>query len=217
MDGRSSDSGRRHDSSEKAMNGGPRPEELVGLLAVRRGHFRLESGHHGDLGLDLDSLFLHPSRLRRFVAELAQRLSIHTVEAVCGPLVGGAFLAQGVAAELDVEFYYTERLARPPGDGLYAAEYRIPDALRAKVRDKNVAIVDDAINAGSAVRGTFADLRTCGARPVAIGALLVLGTSASDFAADNNLRLESIAGLPSGLWVPSSCPLCAAQVPLDDV
>ena len=32
--------------------------------------------------------------------------------------------------------------------------------------------MDDAISAGSAVRGTFADLQTCGAQVVAMGALL---------------------------------------------
>jgi hypothetical protein len=38
-------------------------------------------------------------------------------------------------------------------------KYRIPPALRSQVRGKRVAIVNDVINAGSAVRGTFLDLR----------------------------------------------------------
>ena len=36
-------------------------EKLLELLSVRRGHFVLESGHHGNLWLDLDSLFLRPA------------------------------------------------------------------------------------------------------------------------------------------------------------
>ncbi len=72
-------------------------------------------------------------------------------------------------------------------------------------------------NAGSAVRGTFADLKACGAEPVAIGALLVLGSPASSFAADMNIVLESIASLPNALWEPSECPLCASGVPLEEV
>src|SRR5262245_51691875 len=90
--------------------------DLLRLLAARAGHFRLESGHHGDLWLDLDTLFLRPRSLRPFAVELAARLSQHDVDAVCGPLVGGAFLAQIVAAELDVNFYYAEWLVRP-GNG----------------------------------------------------------------------------------------------------
>src|SRR5262249_34801925 len=136
-------------------------EELVSLLAARKGHFQLESGHHGDLWLELDLLYLRPGRLRRFAVELARRLAAPPVEAVCGPLVGGAFLAQIVAQELDVEFYFAEQFARPRDDGLYPVGYRIPDALRPGARGKATAIVDDVINAGSAVRGAFMDLQAC--------------------------------------------------------
>jgi orotate phosphoribosyltransferase len=200
-----------------ASSGNLMQEELVSLLSARKGHFQLESGHHGDLWLDLDPLFLRPTHLRRFVVELARRLSVHDIDAVCGPLVGGAFLAQMVAAELDVEFFYAERIVRAPGDASPAVQYRLPSTLRPRVRGKSVAIVDDVINAGSAVRGTIADLQACGARPVAIGALLVLGYSAASFTADRNVALESIASLANELWAPSECSLCASRVPLENV
>jgi hypothetical protein len=45
-------------------------EKLLELLSARRGHFVLESGHHGNLWLDLDSLFLRPARLRPFARNL---------------------------------------------------------------------------------------------------------------------------------------------------
>ena len=50
-------------------------EELLSLLAARKGHFRYESGHHGDLGLEIPRLYLRPRCLRRFGAELARRLA----------------------------------------------------------------------------------------------------------------------------------------------
>lgn len=192
-------------------------EELLKLLAARKGHFKLESGHHGNLWLDLDLLFLQPSRIRPFASELAKRLSRYNISAVCGPLVGGALIAQTIAAELEVEFYYTERFVLPQRDALYPVEYRLPNALRQSVSGKNVAIVDDAINAGSAVRATLAELRSYGARPVAIGALLVLGSSAPNFFTDQNIPLESIASLPSDLWTPAECPQCASHIPLEDI
>jgi orotate phosphoribosyltransferase len=192
-------------------------DELLDLLAARTGHFRLESGHHGNLWLDLDPLFLRPARLQRFAADLAGRLAGHRVEVICGPLTGGAFVAQLIAAELDLEFSYAERHAPPHTDALYTVEYRLPTALRYMVAGKTVAIVDDVINAGSAVRGTYDDLRVCGARPVAVGALLVLGGSAARFAAERKLPLARIAALDNVVWVPSECPLCAAGVPLEDV
>src|SRR5262245_50670022 len=157
-------------------------DELLRLLAARKGHFRYESGHHGDLWLEIPRMYLRPDRLRPLAAGLARRLAGYGVEAVCGPLVEGALLAQMVAEELGAEFSFAEQFARPRGDGLYPVGYRIPAALRPCARGKATAVVDDVINAGSAVRGALADLRACGARPVAIGALLVLGPSAPAFA-----------------------------------
>jgi orotate phosphoribosyltransferase len=195
------------------MGGDPLREELVSLLAARTGHFRLESGHHGDLWLDLDLLFLRPNELRAFAAELAKRLSRHGTDAVCGPLVGGAFLAQMIASELGAEFYHADRITRRPGP----VEYRIPDPLRPRIKGRAVAVVDDVINAGSAIHGAVADVLACGARPVALAALLVLGDSAARFAAGTSTPLESLAHWPSGLWTPSDCPLCAAGVPLENL
>jgi len=190
-------------------------QEFLGLLAGRNGHFRLESGHHGDLWLDLELLCLRPALVRPFAVELSQRIAEQNVDAVCGPLNEGAFVALMVASELNVEFSYAEPLP-PQDDALYPVKYRIPPALRGQVKNKRVAIVDDVINAGSAVRGTFFDLKECGAEPVVIGALLVLGSATREFAAKNSVTVESLAALPSALWTPAECPLCAARVPLDE-
>jgi orotate phosphoribosyltransferase len=192
-------------------------EEVVNLIGARRGHFRYESGHHGDLWLELDGLYLRPNRLRPFVRELARRLAGHRVEAVCGPMVGGALLAQMVAQELDAELYVAEQFTRPTGDGLFPVGYKIPDALRPSARGKATAVVDDVINAGSAVRGAFDDLKACGARVVVLGALMTLGDRASNFAAGEGLALESLARMPNTLWEPSACPLCASGAPLAGV
>src|SRR5882672_6929534 len=70
------------------------------LVSGRRGHFRLESGHHSALWLDLDPLFAEPLRIEPLVATLTNALRPHDVAVVCGPLLGGAFLAQLVAHAL---------------------------------------------------------------------------------------------------------------------
>lgn len=53
--------------------------------------------------------------------------------------------------------------------GLYRARYRIPGALAERVAGKRFAIVDDVMSAGSALRGTYADLRAHGATCVVAG------------------------------------------------
>jgi orotate phosphoribosyltransferase len=190
--------------------------EILSLFAARKGHFRFESGHHGDLWLEIPSAYIRPNRLRPYVAHLARLLDAHRVEAVCGPLVEGALLAQMVAEELGVEFYFAEQFIRPGANDLYPVGYRIPAALRRGIYGKRTAVVDDVINAGSAVRGAVEDLEACGAQLVAIGSLLSLGLPASAFAAIKRIPLETLSHLPNNaLWDPSSCPLCASGVPLE--
>ncbi len=100
--------------------------KLLGLMAARRGHFLLESGHHGDLWLELDALFLRPRALQPYATALATQLAPYNVAAVCGPLTGGALLAQTIATALGLEFYYAERRVPAQPAGLYAVEYRLP-------------------------------------------------------------------------------------------
>jgi len=151
------------------------------------------------------------------VTELARRLAGHGAEVVCGPLVEGAFVALTVAAELGAELAYTERFDRCERAALFPIEYRLPGALREQVRGRRVAVMDDVISAGSAVRGTAADLRACGAEPVVINSLLVLGDAAERFSAAEGLPLERLARRESNLWEPAACPLCAAGVPVEDL
>lgn len=202
----------QHDDGELIRN------KLLELLAPRSGHFRLESGHHGDLWLDLDRLFARPAHLQRLIEPLAERLAARhqPIDAICGPLIGGAFVAQIVAATLEAAFFYTERVVVAGSADAELVSYRLPRAVQSRVAGQRVAIVDDAINAGSAIRGSLAELRSHGAAPVALGALLVLGRTGADVAADPQLPIERLAHLPSGLWLPEDCPLCAAGRPLND-
>jgi orotate phosphoribosyltransferase len=194
----------------------PNPPDLqdgvLAMMSARTGHFPLESGHHGELWLELDALFWTPSDLEPFAHRLAVLIGPHQPEVVCGPLVGGAFLAQLVAVRLGARFAYTEPAST--GDGLYAATYRLPHALTIRLAGLRVAVVDDVVNAGSAVRATLAALAQADAHPVAIGALLALGTTPAAVAATAGLPLESVATRENEIWEPDRCPRCANGEPL---
>ncbi len=192
-------------------------ENLLRLARSREGHFLLESGHHGNLWLDLDALFARPRSVAPFAAALADRLADHDVDAVCGPLVGGAFVGQMVAVEMDLMFCFTERVIKASTEGLDPVEYRLPAEFRAAIAGKRVAVIDDAVNAGSAVRGTLRALRAAGAVPVVVAALLDLDESRANPPTFDGLPLVSLATLPARLWTPAECPLCADRVPLDSV
>jgi orotate phosphoribosyltransferase len=180
------------------------------LAQPRRGHFDLGTGFHGDLWLDLDALFLRPGRLRPYVQWLSARLDAHQIDAVCGPLEGGAFLALAVADVLDTAFVPA---GRTPGPG--RAGYRLPPGLDRRVAGGRVAIVDDAINAGTAVSACFRLLRDSGAVPVAAGALLALGQGGATIEATLSVPCYAAATIPSQVWPATDCPLCVTGIPLD--
>jgi orotate phosphoribosyltransferase len=187
------------------------------LVSGRRGHFRLESGHHSRLWLDLDTLFADPHQVNPFVAALTVALRPYGVASVCGPLLGGAFLAQLVAQALGVEFCFTERVMPSHAEGMYQAGYRLPPTFAARLAGKRMGMVDDVMSAGSALRGTYAELQAHSAVPIVAGALLVLGSTGTGFFAQRGVAVEAVARDEYELWLPAECPLCVANLPLEDV
>jgi orotate phosphoribosyltransferase len=189
-------------------------QQVEQLLPAREGHFVFESGHHGRTWLELERLFLEPERVRPLATALADRLGAHRVEAVCAPLVEGAFVGLMVASAIGLPFTYSQPVRDPRATGLFPVSYPIPKPLERELRGRRVAIVNDVINAGSAVRGTIAALRECGAQPVVIATLAVHGDAARELAAKESVALETLASFPSEIWEPGACPLCAKGVPL---
>jgi orotate phosphoribosyltransferase len=185
--------------------------EILHAAAVRRGHWRYESGHHGTVWLDLDRLLARPARTRAWAAALAARLATRAATVACGPMTGGALLAQLVAAELDIGLVWTERRVGPDG----AARYVLPPGAVSEVAGRGVVLVDDAVNAGSALLGSCAALREAGAAVVAAGALLALGDAAGRVRDAGGPELLALARLDRPLWPAAACPLCAAGVPLE--
>jgi orotate phosphoribosyltransferase len=172
---------------------------------LRRGHFVYESGDHGDAWLELERLFTAPRLLRQAAEELAGKLRVHGPDLVCGPALGGALVAQWVAAALDVRFVYAERQVTRG-----AAAYVIPPGVHPEVNGARVAIVDDVINAGAAALGTARALRSLGGSVVALGVLMARASSVLPIDTFAAVPLEALATLDWHLWPAASCPLCAA-------
>jgi orotate phosphoribosyltransferase len=191
-------------------------DDIVTGLPARRGHFLLESGYHTDLWFNLDALFVAPSDLKPRIATLSELLRPYSISAVCGPLLGGAFLAHAVASHMGLRFYYTQQVQAKTVGPLFAAAYQLPPDLRRKVGNERIAIVDDVVSAGSSVRATAEDLLTTGAQTVVVGTLLVLGNQAVDHFAACGIPLVALARKNFNLWVPAECPLCRAGASLEN-
>lgn len=191
------------------------------LARARKGHFQMESGLHCGLWFDLDAAFVDQAALDPFVTQLAQSLRRYEIEAVCGPLNGGAFLAQLLARLLGAEFYFTISGSQAAGrsgsqDATFRTKYLLPAGVGHRLLGKRVALVDDVMSAGSSLRATLIELESHGAIPIVVGALYVLGNTGANFFTERGLRIETTGRGAFDSWRPSECPLCAANVPLTD-
>jgi orotate phosphoribosyltransferase len=179
---------------------------IAALASPQPGHFDLSTGYHGDLWLDLDALFLRPAPLRPHIRWLAGQLGGLHVDAVCGPAEGGAFLALAIADMLDTAFLpaYRDPEKQPAG-------YYLPPVTRG-IRGWRVAVTDDAINAGTAVRACAAELSSQEAVPVAVGALLALGPAAPAVAVELSVPFYPVDTMTSQAWPADDCLLCASGI-----
>jgi orotate phosphoribosyltransferase len=186
------------------------------LAAGRTGHFGMESGLHSALWLDLDGLFASPVRVEPFISALADLLRPFRVDAVCGPLLGGAFLAQRVAQRIGAEFWYTEPVAPADGPGLYRARYRLPRAFANRLSRPRLALVDDVMSAGSSLRATYSEVQAS-TDVTAVGSLLQLGTVGANYFAERRIPVKAVLQQAFETWQPAECPHCAAGAPLESV
>ena len=190
------------------------PDAGLGAF-VRTGHVVFESGDHGDTWLALDLLLADPRRLRAAAERLAARLRPFAPAVVCGPLTGGAFVGLLVAEVLGAAFVPAARGAARATAAAVPIRYDLPAPLRPLLTGARVAIVDDAVNAGSATLASRAAIEAAGGDVVAVGAIFARDPGAAELLAARGLPLVALHGLPFALWPAAACPLCAAGVPLE--
>lgn len=172
----------------------------------RRGHFVYESGHHGNLWIDLDALLAGGDCLELWARELADRVRHLAPQVVCGPMIGGAHLAQRIAAQLGAFFAYTDR-----DENDATMRYRLPPRISSAVAGQTILLVDDAINAGSAVIATMRELESHGGQLVGLGCLISLNEKAQSLADEHRLPFVSLLQLKQSLWRPDECPDCRSR------
>jgi orotate phosphoribosyltransferase len=126
-------------------------------------------------------------------------------------MTGGALLAELIADRLNLRFGFAERSLV---DGRSC--YTIPAALREVVASRRVAVVDDAISAGSAVGGTVAQVVASSGHLVALGALILVGNRPHQLAASLRMPLERLVDVSTKLWAPAGCPQCRRGEPLSE-
>ncbi|MEJ7671760.1 MAG: phosphoribosyltransferase family protein [Chitinophagaceae bacterium] len=164
----------------------------------------------------MNTLFVSPKELSPFVSELANRFNSHNITAICGPLMGGAFLAHALATELNLRFYFTEPIPTPSSSGFFNTAYGLPKSLLSKVMGERIAVVDDMISAGSSVRATIMALTAAGASIVTVGTFILLGNKVNEYFLKAGINVETLLQQEFNLWEPENCPLCKGEISLED-
>jgi orotate phosphoribosyltransferase len=183
-------------------------------LGARDGHFMLESGMHTDRWFDLDALFCEPSVVGAQIERLGGLLAHYVPDAICGPMIGGALLAQAVATRMGLRFFYSQRVADDNDATMFAARYALPHGQQPVASGRRVAIVDDMVSAGSSVRATHRALIDAGASVVVVGTLHLSGDVAKIHFDEAGIPLVAVKQRPFNLWSPDACPLCRIGQPL---
>jgi len=185
-------------------------------IAARDGHFLLESGLHTDRWFDLDRYLREPHAIDAGVARLATLLLPFAPSLVCGPLVGGARVAEALGERLDIRSVSAHRVATNAPGHTFTARYALSTEEYAMARGRRVALVDDMISAGSATRATLAALNDAGATVVVVGALFLSGDVGALHFESLGIPVRAVERRGLSLWSSAECPLCRRGVPLDD-
>ncbi len=183
------------------------PVEIVEVLedrgAILRGHFRLSSGRHSDSFVQKFRIFENPRLTQRF-GESISELFGGDFDAVASPALGAVVLGFATALAADKRSIFAERV-----EGRLS--FRRGFALEPHER---TLVVEDVMTTGGSAREVVDLVRSSGAIPVGVGALLDRSDPARKL--DVGIPVRALVKLETTSWEPSACPLCEAAVPLND-
>jgi len=188
---------------------GPAERQLVRLLfasgAIQAGgHYLYKSGRHSDVLVEKDLLLARVAVTSKLCYQIAKHYFRSNVQAVAGPSMGGATMAQWVAyfLEPDPVAVYAEN-----EDGHKVFRRGFADLIKSR----RVLIVDDVVDTGGEAHRMIEAAKAAGGEIVGIGTLWNRG--------EPTLDGHQVFGLINQFfetYLPAECPMCRANVPLVD-
>lgn len=179
--------------------------------AFRAGHFVYTSGRHGDKYINKDALYVTPREISRLCQAMAEKMLEHQPDAVIGPAVGAAILAQWVAHHLalmtgkDISAVYADK----DGDGGFI----IKRGYDKVIAGKKVVVVEDLITTGGSIKKVIEATRKTGAEVV--GAVAICnrgGVEKKDIA--NPPVFESLVNVHLNSSEEADCDMCTRNIPV---
>jgi orotate phosphoribosyltransferase len=171
---------------------------LKDLKVLLEGHFLLNSGMHSKYYFQKFRILENPDATTKLCALIAAEFKHKSIDWVIGPTTGGIVIAFEVARQMNT----------PTG---IAEEHQGKRVIRRgyDIKDKNVLIVDDVMTTGKSLVETIDAVKAHGAHVAGVAVLIDRSTKQMPFEYFATYR-KTIEN-----FNPDSCPLCAANVPLN--
>ena len=192
---------------------GHQPSDVEGVRellaqhgAIQKGHFKYESGRHGEHYVEKFRLLERPQISERLCSQIAEQFESLCPEVVAGPTTGGLLLAYETARALGNEVLAFFAEPSPSGDG------RLFGRGFAFVPDQPVLIVDDVLTTGGSVRDTIDAVRAAGGQPIGVGVVVDRTNGATDF----GLPFFACTALDVPSYAEDDCPLCDEGIELTE-
>lgn len=196
----------------------PTQEEVVQLLqdsgALRRGHFRYQSGLHSEEGLQVAMAMRYYQHARTLGVALSRKVRSHTELSamitelsIVSPGAGGIPVAYSVCEALRANQVYWAERDTPE------APLSFRKGISAEKGEK-VLIVDDMLRSGRKVSELKRLIEASGDRVVGIAVMVYQPTPQTP---TFDVPLFYLARLEGRYWRAEECALCKAGTPVEDI
>ena len=191
-------------------------DEVLELLqkvgAFRSGHFVYTSGRHGDSYILKDAMYAYTRETSRVCREMAERFRNVNVEAVIGPAIGAAILAQWTA-------YHLSELTGREVFGVYADKdgkggFVIKRGYDQVIKGKKTLVVEDLTTTGGSIAKVVKAARAAGADIVGAIALVNRG-NVKKKDVGNPPIFDQLLNVQLDSWEEGECDLCKTGIPVN--
>jgi orotate phosphoribosyltransferase len=197
-------------------------EILQKVGAFRSGHFVFTSGLHSDSYVLKDAMYAYTKETSQVCREMAERFRDANVEAVIGPAIGAAILAQWVAHHLSVitgrEVYAVfadKDPVKPTATGQAGkGGFIIKRGYDKVIAGRNTLVVEDLTTTGGSIRKVVEASRAAGAKVVGAVAICNRGNVTKEDIG-NPGEFISLVNLNMEQWPPEKCDLCGKDIPVN--
>jgi len=170
--------------------------------AIKEGHFLLSSGLHSSVYWEKFRVLQYPHYTGQLCSLIAGHFRDQSVQLVAGPTTGGVLLAYEVARHLGIRSIYAEKHDERR---VFRRGFEISPGER-------TLVVDDVLTTGGSIRQVVDEVRRSGGEVIGIGVLVDRSQKKIDLGAP----LFSCYRTSAPNYKPEDCPLCAANVPLEE-